>query len=78
MARLFVTVVLNEALSFIAAASSLSVSNAAGAPLIKLFIAVETNAVVAILVVLFPADWVVAVDNLAAATVPSLIFDAFL
>ena len=44
----------------------------------RFFIAVETNAVVAILVVLLPADWVVAVDNLAAATVPAFKFPAFL
>ena len=70
MARLFVTVVLNAASSFIAAASSFKVSNAEGAPFIRLLIAVVTYAVVAILVVLLPADWVVAVSNLAATTVP--------
>ena len=62
--------VLNAASSAIAAANSFNVSKAAGAPLIRLLIAVLTKAVVAILVVLFPAVWVVAVDNLAAATVP--------
>ena len=73
----FVTVVEKLASAPKASLSSFNVSNALGALFIKLLIAVETKAVVAILVVLFPADWVVAVDNLAAATVPEPKFEAF-
>ncbi len=56
MAMLFVTVVEKLSSSPKAAASSLSVFNVPGAESTRLAIAVETNAVVAILVVLLPAD----------------------
>ena len=63
--RLFVIVVENEASSPIAAASSFSVFNAAGAPSTKLLTAVVTYAVVATLVELSDDDGVVAVTPVA-------------
>ena len=59
-----VTVVEKLASSPKAAASSLSVFNVPGAESTRFDMAVDTNAVVATLVVLFPADWVVAVTPL--------------
>ena len=64
VAILLVTVVLKFASSFKAAANSLSVSNAAGALSVKFAIAVVTNAVLATVVSLSPADAVATVTVL--------------